>query len=378
MPSPASMTAIGMPPTPISPQEFQERLTSLIQELRQEQESLNRESNEIDGLLRTTQTEVEKLGQRDLAISNRIRDMELNLDNYSRQDMKAIYTTGHEIQMRLFMMRTQVDQLQSRKQAIKTRQGVVAHIIEVLSQMPEGFVPSRATTATANPAARADAAGRDVNPQEVAARVIQAQEEERLRISRALHDGPAQTMSNLVLRAEICERAMDVDSTRARAELAALKSMASATLQDTRRFIFDLRPMILDDLGLEKTLRQYIRQWADKNKTEVNLSVSGVKDRLPPAVEISIYRIAQDALNNISAHAHAAHVQVNVDVEDHTLIASIEDDGSGFNVEDLEKEQSNRALGIASMRQRAEMLDGQLIIESMIGRGTKITVAVPV
>ena len=185
-------------------------------------------------------------------------------------------------------------------------------------------------------------------------------------------------MTNLVLRAEICERAMDVDAARARAELTSLKSLASGTLQDTRRFIFDLRPMILDDLGLEKTLRQYARQWAEKNKVEANLSVGGLRERLPNAVEISIYRIVQDALNNVAGHAHAAHVQINVDLEDNTLVASVEDDGSGFNVQELERGETSKALGIASMRQRAEMLGGQLIVESLVGRGTKVTCVVPV
>lgn len=358
----------------LSPQEYQERLTSLIQELRQEQEGLNRENNELDMLLRQTQGEVEKLSQRELSVTNRVRDMELNLDNYSRQDMKNIYTTAQEMQLRIFMMRTQVDQLQSRKQAIKTRQGNIAHIIEILNQTPEGFAPSRPGA----PLHRADSLGREVGQQEIAARVIQAQEDERLRISRALHDGPAQTMSNLVLRAEICERAMDIDATRARAELAALKSMVTGTLQDTRRFIFDLRPMILDDLGLEKTLRQYVRQWAEKHKTETNIAVSGIKDRLPNAVETTVYRIVQDALNNVADHAHAAHVQINVDLEESTLIASVEDDGSGFNVQELEGGETNKALGIASMRQRAEMLGGQLVVESFVGRGTKVTAAVPI
>ncbi len=366
-----------MPGIAVNPQEYQDRLTTLTQELRQEQESLSRENNELDSLVRGTTGEVEKLSQRELSVTNRIRDMELNLDNYSRQDMKSVYTTGHEIQMRLFMMRSQMDQLQSRKATIKTRQAAIAHTLEILSQAPEGFIPGRPSTST-NLAARADSVGREATPQEVAARVIQAQEDERLRISRALHDGPAQTMSNLVLRAEICERAMDMDSTRARAELAALKSLVGTTLQDTRRFIFDLRPMILDDLGLEKTLRQYVRQWAEKNKTEINLSVSGIKERLPNAIEITFYRIIQDALNNVAEHAHAAHVQINVDLEDNALIASIEDDGSGFNVDNLDRSEATRALGIASMRQRAEMLGGQVLVESLVGRGTKVTAMVPV
>ena len=96
-----------------------------------------------------------------------------------------------------------------------------------------------------------------------------------------MHDGPAQTMTNLVLRAEICERLIDIDVARARTELAGLKTMVNGSLQATRGFIFDLRPMILDDLGLEPTLRGYLRQFSEKNKLEVNLSVH--RPEGPPA-----------------------------------------------------------------------------------------------
>ena len=92
----------------------------------------------------------------------------------------------------------------------------------------------------------------DAETKQVTVRVIEAQEDERLRVSRQIHDGPAQTMTNLVLRAEICERLLDMDPLRAKTELSGLKSAVNTTLQEPRRFIFDLRPMILDDLGLER------------------------------------------------------------------------------------------------------------------------------
>ncbi len=357
--------------------EFQERIGSLIQELRQDQEMLSRENNEVDLLLRQVQGEIDKLGQREGSIKSRVRDMELNLDNYTRQDMKTIYNTAHETDMRMFMMRGQVEQLQAKKQATRAMMNRVQRTLDIVLQLPEGAVPM--TPAPSRPlSGRLEAPVREVSPQEVVTQVIQAQEDERLRISRQMHDGPAQTMTNLVLRAEICERLLDIDISRARMELAGLKSMVNATLQATRAFIFDLRPMILDDLGLEPTLKGYIRQFIDKHKIEVNVSVSGLKGRLPRPVEVAAFRVVQEALNNVAKHAHAAHAQVTIEQEARDLRMTVDDDGSGFNVDDLAtRADSARALGIASMRQRVEILGGQLSIESQVGRGTKVTVVLP-
>src|SRR4029453_3616233 len=127
------------------------------------------------------------------------------------------------------------------------------------------------------------------------AQVIQAQEDERLRVSRQIHDGPAQTMTNLVLRAEICERLLDLDVVRAKAELSGLKSGVTPPLQAPRRFIFDLRPMILDDLGLEPTLRRYMQQFTENNKIEAGVTINGLNGRLPLQLEVAVFRIVQEA-----------------------------------------------------------------------------------
>jgi len=366
----------AIPAGPGSAAEFQEQLDNLTQELRQELEGLSHENGELDGLLRQVQAEIDKLAQRESSIRSRVRDMELNLDNYSRQDMKTVYNTAHENEMRLFMMRSQVEQLQSKKQGTKTLMARVQRTLDTLNQMPEGFAPGAPPRRSA--AMREESPGRESSRQDVVTRVIQAQEDERLRISRQMHDGPAQTMTNLVLRAEICERLLDIDVARARVELAGLKTMVNGTLQATRSFIFDLRPMILDDLGLEPTLRGYIRQFTEKHKIEVNLAVQGLKGRLPQAIEVAVYRIVQEALYNVAKHAHASHAQVNLDLTNEELLVTIEDDGSGFNVDDLNAQGNGKGLGVASMRQRAEMLGGEIGIESLVGRGTKVSAAIPI
>src|SRR6476661_2702430 len=122
--------------------EFATKVNQLISELRTESEVLQREGSEIELLVRQTHGEVEKLAQRELTITNRVRDMELNLDNYSRTDMKTIYNSAHEVQMRLFMMRAQVEQLEAKRNNIKALQQRINRTMSVLASVPEGYSPS--------------------------------------------------------------------------------------------------------------------------------------------------------------------------------------------------------------------------------------------
>src|SRR6476661_43263 len=123
-------------------EDFESKAAQLLGELRTEMEALQRESTEIELLLRQTGSEVEKLAQRELTITNRVRDMELNLDNYSRTDMKTIYNSAHEVQMRLFMMRAQVEQLEAKRINIKALQQRINRTMSVLASVPEGYSPS--------------------------------------------------------------------------------------------------------------------------------------------------------------------------------------------------------------------------------------------
>jgi two-component system, NarL family, sensor histidine kinase DegS len=349
----------------VAASEAQQKLEELHATLNTDLDKTRRELNEMDTLLRQTNSEVEKLAQRELTVANRLRDLEVNVDKYSKADIKNFYTSAQEVQMRLLMMRGQLEQLQFRQQALKNRQSQLFEIVSALEPL--------VGTDLSGSAPRADEGG------DVIANIIQAQEKERLRISLQMHDGPAQSMSNLVLRAEICQRLMDRDLDQARAELGALKSAINTTLQDTRRFIFDLRPMILDDLGLIPTLRRYVQQISDKHKLEVNLMVQNMDGRLPGHYEVAIFRFVQEALNNVVRHANASQARVLLDNSGGTIHVVIEDDGGGFHVSDvLADESGRRNMGIETLRQQAEMLlRGEFGIESAIGRGTRVAAVVP-
>ncbi|MSQ36855.1 MAG: hypothetical protein EXR61_00890 [Chloroflexi bacterium] len=160
--------------------------------------------------------------------------------------------------------------------------------------------------------------------------VLQTQEEERRRIARAVHDGPAQAMANVVLQSEISERLFAIDAGRARTELAALRAMVGRTLQELRGFIFELRPMILDDLGLVPTLRRYIQTLVDKHGVKVDFSSVGRDRRLPTDDEVAVFRLVQDALLERVQKAVAKELAVALDWRDLTVEIRLQSDGKAL------------------------------------------------
>ncbi|WP_129670415.1 sensor histidine kinase [Candidatus Chloroploca sp. Khr17] len=355
----------------MSIEELIQKLEGTLTTYREDQERSRRELSEVEVLVRQSTIEVEKLAQRELSVSNRVRDLEVNLERYSKDEIKNFYTTSQEVQMRLQIMRGQLEQIQSRRDMLRTQQGQIANVVGLLSDLLEAMQTGGFSAGAQNQ--------NGIDTEAMIANIIQSQESERLRLSLQMHDGPAQSMSNLVLRAEICYRLIDHDLEQARSELNALKNAINTTLQDTRKLIFDLRPMTLDDLGLVPTVRRYTTQFSEKNKLEVNLMIQNLEQRLPNHYEVMIFRFIQEALNNVARHANANQVRVLLDGSGHTLQIIIEDDGQGFHVSDtLEHARARRCMGIANMRQQAEvLLRGEFGIESAINRGTRVAANIP-
>lgn len=210
-------------------------------------------------------------------------------------------------------------------------------------------------------------------------KIIKAQEEERRRVAREIHDGPAQSMSNIVLKAEICERLVDAEPVKAKEELRNLKSVVRDTLQDVRKIIYNLRPMSLDDLGLIPTLQRFILTFQEESSIEVSFKTKGNYDDIRPTISLTIFRIIQETMNNIKKHAEANNVSINLEFSDEELRLKVVDDGKGFNTEDLKNRKDNieSGFGLYSMRERVELLNGKFELDSAIGKGTRINITVP-
>ncbi|MGN5456066.1 histidine kinase [Kurthia sp. 3B1D] len=212
--------------------------------------------------------------------------------------------------------------------------------------------------------------------EDFAIRVIEAQEEERKRISREVHDGPAQMLANVLLRTDLITRSYDEKGVeRAIQELRDLKGMVRDTLHEVRRIIYDLRPMALDDLGIVPTLKKYLNSVQDYNEgTYIEFSSRGEDRRMPMNYETAIFRLVQESVNNAIKHGSAKEIRVNFEWLKENVNISIKDNGTGFDMA-LTKQNS---FGIVGMKERIDLLDGTMDIQSEIGQGTRIMFIIPI
>ncbi len=209
-----------------------------------------------------------------------------------------------------------------------------------------------------------------------ASQIIQAQEQERQRIARELHDETSQVLTSLLISLTLLEES--VETQEARERIADTRALAHSTLRAIRNLSIDLRPSALDDLGLLPALRWYVKEYQKKCSIDVEFHASGFKERLPAEMETALYRIVQECLTNTAKHANANRVTITLKEETARVYARITDDGEGFDYEALLKTPGQeRGLGLAGMHERAVLLDGTLSIHSTSERGTIIEVSIP-
>lgn len=225
--------------------------------------------------------------------------------------------------------------------------------------------------------AEAERAGRERMRQFYLKRVIHAQEEERKRIARELHDETGQALASLMVGLRNVEEAPTPEEMRRR--LQDLRHVLATTLDRVRRLAFDLRPSVLDDLGLVAALRRFAQQYQERFGIATEVQAVGLDvERLTPEVETTVYRIVQEALTNAAKYASCAHISVLVQARHGQLSVIIEDDGCGFDVENIFTRDVGRTkLGLYGMQERAELIGGRLDVESRPGFGTTIYLRVP-
>lgn len=214
---------------------------------------------------------------------------------------------------------------------------------------------------------------------ETLAKAIRAQEDERKRIARELHDQTGQSLNALVFGLKTAEAALESDEENARQVVARLKGAAADTVRELQSTIYDLRPSLLDDLGLIPALRWFAESRVEVAGIVVSLRVSGFERRLFSDVETTLFRIAQEALTNVVKYASAGHVQIILGFEPQGVTLEIRDDGCGFDAAQVfdSRDDSGRGLGLLGMRERAELLGGRLTIVSKPGEGTCVRVEIP-
>lgn len=214
---------------------------------------------------------------------------------------------------------------------------------------------------------------------ELLSKLIHAHEDERARIARELHDEVSQSLTGVMMGLTALEEEGTIDPARLRGALQAIRGVAEDTLEEVRKVVFDLRPTLLDDLGLIPAVRHYAKTLLEAQGMDVRFHAAGFgRQRLPSAVETTVFRVAQEAITNVARHSRARTVAIALQVTDGIVRLEVNDDGVGFDAGAFLHAPDRRRLGIAGMQERVELLGGTLDITSASGTGTRIVMAVPV
>jgi two-component system sensor histidine kinase DegS len=333
--------------------------SALREDLEQELDQTTHRLEDVNLKLEQSQAEVSKIAKRNASINARLQQVQNQPDSVSQSEERSIYDLALETQQRLFVMRGQVDKFQSDKKHLEKYKDLLSKTLAVLEDGDSASVHESTKEAF-----------------RVVEATIQAQEAERQRLSRQMHDGPAQALSNFILQTEIAMRFFDIDPDKARDELLELKEASTSAFQQVRDFVFELRPMMLDDLGLIPTLKRYVESFQERTEIQVDLSITGTERRLESYIEVVIFRSIQELLIFAQHQNQATHVKIKVDIGEAVAKVSVEDDGRGF---DEEATSRGSGLTIKVIRDRIEMLGGYMEIEENdLGEGSYIHLQLPV
>jgi len=315
----------------------------------------------------------DKLEQQVKSFKKRLSVVSKHFDRYSEAEIQEVYVNTNDMQTKLAVLRQDEKVLRKRRdelerrlvmlnQTIERAESLASKISVILTYLHDDFKQVNEIIAEAK------------EKQEFGLKIIEAQEDERKRISREIHDGPAQMLANILLRSEIVERSFKqgtMDKTLT--EIKSVRRMIRSSLYEVRRIIYDLRPMALDDLGLLPTIKKYVATVASYHESiKIEFIPYGEEKRLPQEYEVALFRLIQESLQNAVKHAKATRIKVKLEIGKSNLTVIVSDNGIGFDPDSIK----DKSFGLIGMRERVEMLEGRLSITSS-EEGTKVFITVP-
>lgn len=311
----------------------------------------------------------DELGKKEKHARIRLLTVSKNLKDYTEEHIRTAYEKANELQVRLRLLKSK------EKDLIALRRDLEYKLVRNKDKLKKAE-QANMQISIALEYLKIDIEEKAESPREnLGAKIIIAQEKERMRVAREIHDGPAQALANIIIRAEYCERLFDKNIQEARLELRSLKEQIRVDLKDIRKIIYNLRPMTLDDLGLIPTARRMIEELNERQEeVQINFKTINLNERLPSTIEVAIFRIIQEALNNVFKHSEAKNADVTIEKKEKLVTIEIKDDGIGFDFNKEEIGKDSEGYGILGMIERVDLIGGEIEITSVRDKGTKIRI----
>ena len=323
-------------------------------------------------------SDVEELSARFSQIRLKLFDSNKNFQEYSEHEKKLIYEEAARVREALTGAKERERLLRARRdnleQTLAKLQEIAAKAERLVSQVGVALAYLSSNLGDVNQQIE-NFQAREHAGQEL----IKGQEIERRRMANALHDGPVQDLANVMVQLEICERLYEAGHhAEAFESLTKLKGITQGSIAQLRHIIYDLNPMTLDDLGLVLTIKNGLNNLTKQTAIETEFVVLGTEARLDNQVEMAVFRIVQESLNNCRKHANPTLVKVTLEFSGRHISAEVKDDGVGFDMSTIShKLRSGKHYGMLSMQSRTNILGGLVQIQSELGKGTRVLVRIP-
>jgi len=297
--------------------------------------------------------------------------------SYSEEDIRKAYETANQLQLELFINQRDESGCRKRRDELERR---LVHLDETIERADVliGRVSVILNFLTDDMQAMNEKYEKAMMKQQMGLKVFQSAENERRRLSRDMHDGPAQTLAHVLIRADLIEKIHQHNGAEAAfEEIHRLRSLIRDGLADIRRIIYDLRPMTLDDLGFVPTLERYLRHIEEISGIPVHFTYRGGGERINSTYEVAVFRIVQEAAQNAVKHSKATEIRIIIEQYLHSIRIHVKDNGVGFDYDEATK-TCDESFGLVGMRERIELIGGELDVGTSVGEGTVIKVKIPI
>lgn len=354
--------------------ESKDEVFDIGEQCRKDFESLSKELDDVKIRVAIVITDSDALDSKARFARKRLSEVSMHFNHFSEEQVRDAYERAHKLQVDLQInrqlekeLRNRRDELELRLRGLQQTIDKAVHLVSQISVVQNYLTQDLKFVGEALQEAK--------RKQDFGLKIIEAQEQERKKLSREIHDGPAQMLANVMMRSDLIERVQrERGPDEALVEIRSLKVMVRNALYEVRRIIYDLRPMALDDLGLVPTLRKYLQTTEDYNNgVNLNFVNLGQVKRLPSDMEVALFRLVQEAVQNSLKHADPKQIQVKLSISKEMVTVVVKDDGKGFD-SSIQKEGS---FGLVGMRERVELLEGEMTIDSQPGAGTLVFIQVP-
>lgn len=359
----------------LSIQSGQEEIFNISENVLKECELILQEIEKFKAKVLVVIKEVEKLTKEEKESRQKLFLVSKNIGEYSENDIRKAYNEAKDKQVQLLLKREEEQNLIRERNQLEIRLKKNYEIVEqaesLMSKMKSvmDFLVSDLVDL-----------GKTISNLEdktqIGMKIIKAQEEERRRIARDIHDGPAQNIASLVIKTEIVEKLLKRGNIHIEDELKDIKTQLRAVLKEIRGIMYDLRPISLDEVGLIPTIERMAADMSYEKNIAIEIKKISDYPIFNSLNKLIVYRIVQESLNNIIKHSGAKNVVIRMDVRQDSINGSVSDDGKGFDADSF-MEAKDKSFGLSSMKERAEIAHGSVTIKSVVGKGTKIMFSIP-